>query len=185
VNGEKTRLGMVMFILSEGVFFLLLVLAYVTYHRQHGNGPTAADTLNLAKTGVFSLFLFASSATVALAARAYRHRQRGRLAAWLATTIVLGTVFLVGQGMEYAALLHADVTISRNLFGTTFFTLTGFHGLHVVTGLVLLAVMLGLARFGGAREPRAGAMEALSVYWHFVDGVWVVIFAVVYLWAFL
>jgi heme/copper-type cytochrome/quinol oxidase subunit 3 len=185
VKGEKTRLGMMMFILSEGVFFLLLVLAYVTYHRDQGNGPTAADTLNVARTGVFSIFLIVSSATMALAARAYRRNHRGRLVAWLGATIALGAMFLVGQGTEYAALLHEDVTISRNLFGTTFFTLTGFHGLHVLIGLVFLSVLQGLTRFGGERQPRAGMMEAASKYWHFVDGVWVVIFAIVYLWAFL
>jgi heme/copper-type cytochrome/quinol oxidase subunit 3 len=183
MKGEKTRLGMTMFILSEGVFFLLLILAYVTYHREQGNGPTAADTLNTAKTGVFTVFLLASSVTMARAAAAYRGNRRGRLAAWLAATVALGAVFLVGQGMEYAALVHEDVTISRNLFGTTFFTLTGFHGLHVLVGLIMLAGLLGLSRFGGGRHPRGGAMEAVSVYWHFVDGVWIVIFGIVYLWA--
>jgi heme/copper-type cytochrome/quinol oxidase subunit 3 len=185
MKGEKTRLGMILFILSEGVFFLLLILAYVTYHREQGSGPTAADTLDTAKTAVFTLFLLASSITMAMAAGAYRRNRRGRLAASLAATIVLGGVFLVGQGMEYAALIREDVTISRNLFGTTFFTLTGFHGLHVLVGLVMLATLLGLSRFGGGRYPRGGAMEAVSVYWHFVDGVWVVIFGIVYMWALL
>ena len=185
MRGDKTRVGMIMFILSEGVFFLLLILAYVTYHRDQGNGPTAANTLDTLRTGVFTLFLLASSMTMAMAAGAYRRNRRGRLAAWLVATIVLGGVFLVGQGMEYAALIREDVTISRNLFGTTFFTLTGFHGLHVLIGLVMLATILALSRLGNSREPRGGAMEAVSVYWHFVDGVWVVIFSVVYLWALL
>lgn len=185
MKGGKTRLGMIMFILSEGVFFLLLILAYVTYHRQQGNGPTAANSLDAVKTGVFSLFLFASSATMAMAVRAFRRGLRGRLFAALAATILLGAVFLVGQGMEYNSLLNRDVTISRDLFGTTFFTLTGFHGLHVLIGLVMIATVLVLSRFGGGRQPRAGTMEAISVYWHFVDGVWVVIFGIVYLWTFL
>jgi heme/copper-type cytochrome/quinol oxidase subunit 3 len=185
MKGEKTRLGMIMFILSEGVFFLLLVLAYVTYHRDQGNGPTAANTLDVGRAAVFSIFLLASSATMAMAARAYRNGHRGRLSAWLGATIALGAAFLVGQATEYASLLHEDVTISRNLFGTTFFTLTGFHGLHVLLGLMLLCLLLGLTRFGGERQPRAGAMEALSIYWHFVDAVWVVIFTIVYLWVFL
>jgi heme/copper-type cytochrome/quinol oxidase subunit 3 len=185
MRGEKSRLGMIMFILSEGVFFLLLILAYVTYHREHGNGPTAADSLNVVKTGMFSLFLFASSGTMALAVAGFRRGRRGRLAAGLLGTLVLGAVFLVGQGREYVSLLEKNVTISRDLFGTTFFTLTGFHGLHVLIGLLMIAVLLGLSRFGGDHEPRAGAMEAVSIYWHFVDAVWVVIFAVVYLWTFL
>jgi cytochrome c oxidase subunit III len=82
-------------------------------------------------------------------------------------------------------LLRNQVTISRNLFGTTFFALTGFHSFHVLVGLVLLTILLWLAAAGRAREPAAPALEAISIYWHFVDGVWVVIFSVVYLWKFL
>ncbi len=94
-------------------------------------------------------------------------------------------VFLVGQGLSSDDLIHRNVTISRDLFGTTFFTLTGFHGLHVIIGLIMLRILLGLTLFGRAEEPRWDAMESVSLYWHFVDTVWVVIFAVVYLWAFL
>ncbi len=181
MSRDRTRLGMFLFIASEGVFFLLLVLAYVTYHREHGNGPTAASSLDVARTGVFSVFLLASSGTMNLAVRGFRGGARGRLAAGLALSFLLGLVFLAGQGWEYAQLLRADVTISRDLFGTTFFTLTGFHGLHVLLGLVMIATLLGLSR--RAEGPRPGAVEAVSMYWHFVDAVWVVIFGVVYLWS--
>lgn len=184
MTGSKTRLGMILFIVSEAVFFLLLILAYVSYHREQGNGPTAASSLDPIKTGIFSLFLFSSSATMDFAVRGLRARAWGRLQAGLAATILLGAVFLIGQGREYAALLQKDVVISRDLFGTTFFTLTGFHGLHVLVGLVMIAIVLGLVR-RRRREARAGGLEAVAVYWHFVDAVWVVIFGVVYLWAFL
>jgi heme/copper-type cytochrome/quinol oxidase subunit 3 len=103
----------------------------------------------------------------------------------LLTTFALGAVFLVGQGLEYAALLRSDVTISRDLFGTTFFTLTGFHGLHVFIGLLMISLLTGITLRGRRGQPRPGAVEAVSIYWHFVDAVWVVIFSVVYLWAFL
>ncbi len=185
MRGDKTRMAMLLFILSEGVFFLLLVLAYVTYHRQQGNGPTAANSLDLLKTGIFSVFLFSSSATMALAIRGFRRGAPRQLVGGLAGSFLLGAAFLTGQGLEYASLIRKDVTISRDLFGTTFFTLTGFHGLHVLGGLVLIAIMLGLSLAGGRDDPRPGQMEAVSIYWHFVDGVWVVIFSVVYLWAFL
>ncbi len=185
MSGGKTRLGMILFILSEGVFFLLLVLAYVNYHREQGTGPSAAGSLDVIKTGIFSLCLFASSATMALAARGFRRGRPAALMLGLAGTLVLGGVFLVGQGLEYASLIARNVTISRDLFGTTFFTLTGFHGLHVLIGLVMIAVLLGVSRFGRERSPRPGAMEAVAIYWHFVDAVWVVIFSVVYLWTFL
>ena len=130
-----------LFILSETVFFLLLIIAYIQYHRVRGNGPTAADNLDLWRTAVFSLCLFASSAPVWRAGAAFRRGARGRSAAWLGATVLLGLVFLIGQGIEYAGLLHRDVTISRDLFGTTFFTLTGFHGLHVGIGLLVLSVL--------------------------------------------
>jgi heme/copper-type cytochrome/quinol oxidase subunit 3 len=184
-QSQRTRLGMMLFIGSEGVFFLLLVIAYVTYHRQQGNGPTAGSSLALGRTAVFSALLFASSATMAWASSGLRGGGRRRLGAGLLATLLLGTAFLVGQGTEYADLLSKDVTISRDLFGTTFFTLTGFHGLHVFVGLVLIAGLLAVTWFGQRKDLWRGATEAIAIYWHFVDGVWVVIFSVVYLWAFL
>lgn len=184
MNTSRTRLGMLLFVASEGVFFLLLILAYVMYHREQGNGPTAAGSLDVLRTGVFSVFLLASSATMALAGRQARNESRTGFLGALAVTALLGSVFLAGQGWEYAQLLHEGVTISRDLFGTTFFTLTGFHGLHVLLGLLLMGSLLISAR-PGTGLPRSGALEAVSIYWHFVDAVWVVIFGVVYLWALL
>jgi heme/copper-type cytochrome/quinol oxidase subunit 3 len=101
--------------------------------------------------------------------------------AWLLATMALGAAFLAGQGAEYVSLIREDVTISRDLFGTTFFTLTGFHGLHVLIGLILLGTLFGLElkrRVTGFSQ----AVEGVSIYWHFVDGVWMIIFPVVYLW---
>lgn len=179
---EKNRLAMMLFIASEAVFFTLLVFAYVTYHATRGNGPTPASVLDPVKTGVFSMFLFSSSATMHRAASSLRRRNRGAGFRWLALTLVLGTVFLAGQGSEYLHLARENVTVSRDLFGTTFFTLTGFHGLHVLVGLGLIALVLGLTRAGEHDHPWDGAVGAVSLYWHFVDAVWLVIFAVVYLW---
>src|SRR5207253_1207119 len=101
----------------------------------------------------------------------------------LVATIALGAIFLVGQGIEYAGLLSSDVTVSRNLFGTTFFTMTGFHGFHVFVGLVMLTIVAGFAFAGHYKGGRSAALGAISLYWHFVDLVWVVIFSVVYLWS--
>jgi heme/copper-type cytochrome/quinol oxidase subunit 3 len=181
---DKYRLGMLLFVVSEAMFFLLLIVAYVFYHRQGGTGPTAADSLDIVKTSVFSVFLLSSSLTMVLAERGHRRGQAGRFLFWLGTTIVFGAVFLIGQGSEYLGLIEKDVTISRNLFGTTFFTLTGFHGVHVFLGLAMLSVLLGLGIASKGREPKMGALDTISIYWHFVDGVWVFIFGVVYLWAF-
>ena len=96
-------------------------------------------------------------------------------------TILLGAIFLFGQGMEWSALIKKNVTISSGLFGTTFFTLTGFHGFHVFVGLIMLSVLLGLALAGDFRNQQSSAVETVSLYWHFVDAVWIVIFSIVYL----
>ena len=181
---SRIRLAMILFVASEGTFFALLIGAYVFYHSSGGQGPTAATSLNVLQTGLFSLALFSSSATAWRAGVNLRQRRRRRVAVWLLATILLGATFLVGQGVEYARLLRADVSISRNLFGTTFFTLTGFHAFHVLLGLAALTTLLGLTVFGSSREPTADAMEGIAIYWHFVDVVWVFIFGIVYLWKF-
>jgi heme/copper-type cytochrome/quinol oxidase subunit 3 len=178
----KNRLGVILFIASEATFFGLLIFAYVTYHATRGNGPTAAGVLDPVKTGIFSVFLFSSSATMHQAGSSLRRRNRTAGFFWLMVTLAFGATFLVGQGTEYLHLARENVTISRDLFGTTFFTLTGFHGLHVLVGLVLIALVLGLTWAGKRDRPWDDGLDAISLYWHFVDAVWVVIFAVVYLW---
>jgi len=168
---NRTLLGVAIFIGSEAIFFIAIVLAYVAY-RDAGLA-TAKATLDIGRTAIFSVALFGSSGTMVIAARA----ESGR---WLAATILLGAIFLVGQGSEYARLLSEGIGPGSALFGTTFFTLTGLHGLHVLAGLVALTALLTARR----RRPRAlaaVAWEAVSMYWHFVDAVWVVVFSVVYL----
>jgi heme/copper-type cytochrome/quinol oxidase subunit 3 len=171
VMTNRTLLGVAVFIASESIFFLAIVLAYVAY-RDAGLA-TAKATLDVGRTAIFSVALFASSGTMALAARAENSR-------WLIATIVLGAIFLLGQGSEYARLLGEGVGPGSALFGTTFFTLTGLHGLHVVAGLVALVALLS-ANLRRPQAVRAVAWEAVSMYWHFVDAVWVVVFSVVYL----
>ena len=179
---ERGKIGVGLFILSEMNFFLLLIIAYVYYHAYPGPGPTAATALNTIRTGMFSLALFSSSATIWMASRAARRSDSRGLMLWLSITIALGVLFMFGQATEYYDLLTSGVTVSRNLFATTFFTLTGFHGLHVMIGLVALCVTLGLARAGKLHEQTSDGFGAVEWYWHFVDAVWVVVFSVVYLW---
>ncbi len=181
---ESVRLGMMFFIFSESVFFLLLVLAYAFYHGAGGPGPSAASALDVVRTSVCTVALLASSFTMWRAGVSVKRRRRGRSAVWLLCTIALGSLFLAGQGAEYARLLRERVTVSRNLFGATFFTLTGFHGFHVLVGLLLLAILLAITASARRGEPDPAAVDAVSMYWHFVDGVWVVVFSVVYLWKF-
>ena len=155
-------------------------MAYLEY-RTRSLGPGPHD-LDVPRTLLFSLFLFASSGTVYLAERRLaRDDQRGFATWWLAS-IGLGAVFLIGQITEYARLYADGISIGTNLFTSGFFTLTGFHGLHVLVGLIALSVIGLLSRAGDFRGGRRRvAVDGVSIYWHFVDGIWVVIFSLVYL----
>ena len=163
-------LGMALFIASESIFFAAIVMVYVALRP--GGLAAARAELDMPRTLLFSLLLFSSSATMARAER--------RSAPWLLLTGGLGAAFLTGQGLEYARLLGSGIGPSTGLFGTTFFTLTGLHGLHVFVGLVAIAGLL-LASWRDGDRIRGVAWECVAWYWHFVDGVWVVVFSVVYL----
>jgi heme/copper-type cytochrome/quinol oxidase subunit 3 len=166
VTRDRTLVGIALFIGSESLFFLSVVIAFVVFREQ--GLATAKAQLDVGRTALFSVLLFASSGTMGLAVL-----RRSRL--WLALT-----AFLAGQGLEYARLLGAGLRPGSEMFGTTFFTLTGLHALHVLVGLVLLATLFAAAT---ARPRRVGhtAWEGIAMYWHFVDAVWVVVFSVVYL----
>ncbi|MGI8587977.1 MAG: cytochrome c oxidase subunit 3 [Chloroflexia bacterium] len=182
---ERNRLGMSLFLLSEAVFFAVLILSYIYFRDSPANadGPTAANSLNPLVSAIYTACLIASSGTIWLADRALDRGEDGRLRLWLLATVALGGVFLFGQGQEYIRLLNAQVTVSRDLFGTTFFTLTGFHGFHVFCGLVALLILFGLALAGAFKGKRASpAVTAISLYWHFVDVVWIVLFTIIYIW---
>lgn len=180
-RSTTSRLGVLMFILSESAFFLMLIVAYVVYQGAPASHGEAARMLDVGRTGIFSLCLFSSSFTVHRAGAAARRGSRRGLHFWLAGTILLGTAFLAGQAWEYLNLFQKGESLGRDLFGSTFFTLTGFHGFHVLVGLVVLSTILGLSLSGSIADRRSHAMETASIYWHFVDAVWVVIFSLVYL----
>lgn len=180
ISPEKNRAGVVAFILSETGFFGVLLLAYLYYNATPGPGPGALD-LDLLKTGMFSLCLFASSVTIWRSEAALQRENQRAMVGWLAGTILLGGVFIVGQGLEYFHLFNSGVTVNSNLFATTFFTLTGFHGLHVCVGLLALLIVLGLGLAGDFRPGRSAALATVAYYWHFVDVVWVVVFSAVYI----
>jgi cytochrome c oxidase subunit I len=181
VRWPSPIVGIAAFIFSEATFFAALIVAFLEYRTRSASGPTAHD-LDVPRTLVFSVFLFASSFTVYLAERRlHRDDQRGFLS-WWAVTIVFGAIFLGNQLLEYARLYEEGITIGSNLFTTAFFTLTGFHGLHVFVGLIALASIGILGRTGDFRGGRRRvAVDAVSIYWHFVDAVWVVVLSLVYL----
>ncbi len=178
---NKIRLAMLLFVASEAVFFIPLILVYVVYHATSPSAADASRYLDIPRTAVFTACLILSSLTMRHAGIHFRTGRRRPALAWLLATMALGATFLAGQGGEYVTLIREDVTISRDLFGTTFFTLTGFHGLHVLIGLILLGTLFGLELKRGVTGP-SQAVESVSIYWHFVDAVWMIIFPVVYLW---
>ena len=179
---EKVRLAVLLFLVSEFIFFVFLIVAYVYSRPGEISGPTAHSSLVPWKTGLYTLALLSSSGTIYLAENNLERKRRA-FAVWMSLTILLGAVFLFGEMREYAALLQHDVSISRNLFGSTFFTLTGFHAIHVTLGLLMLAVLLGLVLSGKLGRNQRTAFKSVSYYWHFVDLVWVMVFSVVYLWS--
>ncbi len=179
---NKTKLAMLLFVASEAVFFIVLIVAYVVYHTTSASAADAARYLDVPRTAVFTACLIGSSFTMWLADIGFRTGRRRAALVWLLATMALGIVFLSGQGSEYASLIGKDMVISRDLFGTTFFTLTGFHGLHVFIGLIMLATLFGLELKQRVTNP-SEAVVSVSIYWHFVDAVWMIIFPVIYLWA--
>lgn len=177
--------GMLAFLLSEVAFFSTLIMVYLVFlgaDSQDGGrgGPTPAGVLSLGLVIGTTICLLSSSATIHLAERALRRGEETAFRLWWTATIFLGVVFLAGTAYEWRELIAQGLTVRRNLFGTTYYTLVGFHGVHVTVGAIVMSIVLALAlrRQVTARNPHG--VELVSWYWHFVDGVWVVVFAVVY-----
>lgn len=192
-NGLTTRrsqlttqqVGMLTFLVSEVAFFGTLIMAYVYFLRQAAQSePNPSQVFywpRLWVTVFFSACLFSSSLTIHLAGKAIRLSQP-RFLAWWGLTIVLGILFLIGTGLEWRELIRKwGLTIDRNMFGTTYFTLVGFHALHVTVGVIVMSIVLGLAWRRQITERNPIGVEVVSWYWHFVDGVWAVVFTLVYL----
>jgi cytochrome c oxidase subunit III len=176
---SRGRAGVVGFIVAETSLFAVFVVAYLFYIGKSLNGPYPKDVLDLPLPG--TVCLLSSSVTVALATRALAAGRVARAGSWLFVTVVLGLVFLGGTAQEWRRLIvEQGLTIGTNLFGTTFYPLVGLHASHVILGLVMLSLCVAFAWSGALRTAHAGRVELVSWYWHFVDGVWVVVFTVVY-----
>jgi heme/copper-type cytochrome/quinol oxidase subunit 3 len=182
---DKSRILMLVFVASEAVFFLSLIITFIYYNYHGEHIASSARHLEILKTGIFTILLISSSFTAALAESRFRKNRQGAFYGLLAATIVLGTVFLVGQGMEYYRLISTDITISRDVFGSSFFTLTGFHGLHVLLGLIILAVIFAVVGTGNFKPVEHSAVSSAFIYWHFVDAIWIAVFTVIYVGAYI
>lgn len=173
------RAGMVALIVTEAAFFAIFVVAYLFYVGKSLAGPTPAQVLDLPILA--SVLLLSSSVTIALAVRALRAGAGGRFRLWWLITFLLGAGFLVVTAREWGRLIGGDgLTIATNLFGTTFYTLVGLHAVHVTVGLTIIGLILALAFRGHVDARHVERTELFSWYWHFVDGVWVVVFLTVY-----
>jgi len=171
--------GMACLIVAESAIFIIFIVAYLYYLGKSLTGPTPHDVLELP---IFtSICLLSSSATVHAAVSALHHGKRSATSLWLAATVLLGGIFLGGTAHEWYHLITVDhLTIQTNLFGTTFYSLVGLHASHVIVGLLMLSLALIFSLTGSLTPKHTGRLEVLSLYWHFVDAVWVVVFTVVY-----
>lgn len=176
---SKGRVGMACMILTESALFTIFVVAYVYYIGKSVSGPYPRDVLDWP---IFaSVALLSSSISITLAVRALRGGHVGAFNLWWFVTIALGAFFLVATAIEWAGLIYDhNLTIWTNLFGTTYYTLVGFHAGHVTVGLLLLGLTLLFSLRGAVHVAQAERIEILSWYWHFVDAVWVVVFTTVY-----
>jgi cytochrome c oxidase subunit 3/cytochrome o ubiquinol oxidase subunit 3 len=175
----RGTVGMACLIIAESAIFTIFVVAYLYYVGKSLSGPMPRDVLEVPI--FFTIALLSSSLTIHLAGKAIARGARGAfLGAWL-STIALGALFLAGTGREWQRLIDEHgLTISTNLFGTTYYSLVGLHAFHVAVGLALMILVALFAIAGRVGREHSARVETLSLYWHFVDVVWVVVFTVVY-----
>jgi len=177
----NTKLAMWLFLASDCLLFGALISTYVLYRGASLVGPYPSEVFDIPYTSVSSFVLLASSLTMVLALAAIQRGEMGRMRVWLLATGLLGMTFVGGQVYEFTTFYREGLTLSTNLFGTTFYVLTGFHGTHVGVGVLMLLSLVAMS-FTGRITPRdTMAVELVGLYWHFVDIVWIVIFTVVYL----
>jgi cytochrome c oxidase subunit III len=177
---DRGKVAMAGLIIAESAIFTIFVVAYLFYTGKSLIGPTPREVL---ETPIFyTICLLSSSLTIHLAAKSLVSNRIGRfLGLWL-LTILLGGTFLYGTGQEWHRLIYEHgLTISTNLFGTTYYSLVGLHAFHVTAGLVMLLIVAIFGLAGRVRVEQSRRVEVLSMYWHFVDAVWVAVFTVVYI----
>ena len=177
---SKGRVGMICLIVAESAIFTSFVVAYLYYLGRDLSGPTPKQVLELPILN--TICLLSSSATITFALWALARGSIKGFGAWWLATILLGGYFLFGTWLEWKNLIfNKGLSIQTNLFGTTFYSLVGLHAFHVVLGLIALLIVMLLTIAGAVKREHTERAEILSIYWHFVDGIWIVVFTVVYL----
>jgi len=176
---SRGAVGMYCLIAAEAAIFTIFVVAYIFYIGKSVSGPQPRDVLRVPI--YFTICLLSSSITIHFAVNSLRNGSVRSFSLWWLLTILLGATFLAGTAQEWRHLIYDEgLTIQTNLFGTTYYSLVGLHAFHVTVGLLALATVSLLAILGYVRKEHAERAEVLSMYWHFVDAVWVVVFIVVY-----
>lgn len=176
---SRGEVGTLLLILAETSFFGVFLVAYLFYIGKSLHGPFPADVLKLPVLA--TVCLLASSLTIVIAIRDLGHGHVARFASMLLATILLGGTFVLFTALEWRELIFEHgLTISTNLFGTTYYSLVGFHAAHVCIGLLLMLLVFVLTAFGHVRREHAFRVDMLSWYWHFVDVVWIAVLTVVY-----
>jgi cytochrome c oxidase subunit 3 len=179
---SSSLLGMVLFIASEVMFFGGLFGAYFTIRSAATQWPPEGTPhLETWYAAVLTAILVSSSVTMQFGVWAIRKNDQRKLILWLAASLLLGAIFLAGQANEYRTLIHEGMTLSSGVFGSTFYTLTGFHGAHVAGGAAFILIVLLRARSGQFTARYHDTVEMASYYWHFVDVVWLGLFSTIYL----
>jgi len=178
---DHRKLAMWAFLASDCLFFGSFISTYMIYRGRSVAGPTPDHIFNIPYTSVSAFVLLMSSLTMVLALAAIQRGDHRGLRVWLLATALLGSVFVGGQYFEFTSFYQHGLSLSVNLFGSTFFVLTGFHGAHVTLGIIMLLSLFLTSLLGRLPTADSLTVELVGLYWHFVDVVWIVIFTVVYL----
>jgi heme/copper-type cytochrome/quinol oxidase subunit 3 len=187
---DHRKMLMWAFLASDCMFFGSLIATYLIYRGRaellvesgQGVGPLPHEVLDIPYTSVSAFVLLMSSLTMVLALAAIQKGNQRGLRVWLLATALLGSIFLGGQWFEFTSFYKDEgLGLTTNTFGSTFYTLTGFHGTHVLIGVIMLLSLVWVSLRGGLKPEQSINVEVIGLYWHFVDIVWIIIFTLVYL----
>ena len=177
---DRGKIAMAGLIIAESAIFTIFVVAYLFYVGKSLTGPTPSQVLEIPV--FYTICLLSSSVTMHVSGTFLKRGKQGAFLGLWFLTFVLGGLFLFGTAQEWHRLIYEEgLTISTNLFGTTYYSLVGLHAFHVTAGLIMLLIVLIFGLAGHVRRDQTSRIEVLSMYWHFVDAVWVVVFTVVYI----
>ena len=178
---SNNKLAMWLFLGSECLLFGGLISTYMLYRGRVANGPHPNQIYDIPFTSVSSFVLLMSSLTMVLAVSAAQRRNDQQTNLWLLVTALLGSTFVGGQVYEFTAFYREGLGFTTSLFSSSFYTLTGFHGVHVTVGVIMLLVTRSIIQKKRVTGDKAESVEIVGLYWHFVDVVWIIIFTLVYL----